>query len=74
MSLLCSFQCFDVVFDVFSIERVPIGLTQNQYYVTPKLLATIEAWMIRNDISKIDSSNTIHALIDMGMIKKYVSI
>ena len=71
MSLLCSFKCFDIILDLHDTERVPIGTTDHKYYLTPKKLASIEAWMIRNNISKIDSEDLVHNLIQKNMIASF---
>ena len=71
MSLLCSFNCCDTIFDVYSSERVPVGLTKNKYYITPKRLALIEAWMIRSNVDKIISKDMIEHLINNKLITEY---
>lgn len=71
MAYLGSYNCSDVIFDIYDSERIPVNKTKNEHYVTPKRLIKIEVWMIKNNIYKIDSIDIVNTLIKENMIGTY---
>ena len=69
---VCSINCpeLNIVLDYHNSERV---LTRNNstYYITPKLFAHIEAWMITHNIEVLTSQDQLNTLIELGFIKRY---
>ena len=71
MAYQCSFKCEDIIFDIFDTERVPIGLTKNDYYITPKMAAGVELWLLENKLDKVRTMEQIETLIFIGLIGIY---
>lgn len=71
MAYQCSFKCADIIFDIFDTERVPIGLTKNEYYITPKKAMGVELWLAENGLDKVRTMEQIETLIFIGLIGIY---
>jgi len=69
---ICSINCpeLNIVMDYHDSERV-LTKDTSSYYITPKLFAKIEAWMITNNIEVITSQEQLNTLIKLGFIKQY---
>ena len=70
---ICSINCpeLNIELDYHDSERV---LSKNNgYYLTPKLFAHVEAWMIKNNITSITSQEQLDTLIELGFIKQYAT-
>lgn len=70
MSLVCAYKCIDVVFDIYNTEDVERA-SDCKYYVTPKLSAKIEKWMIENNVDKIQTKEHLDYLIHNGYFGVY---
>jgi hypothetical protein len=72
MKRLCTYQCNEIVFDVWDGERVPVGTTSSPYFITPTRLAAIEMWKIQNKITeKLGAPEQLALFIDNGWLEKY---
>lgn len=71
MALICSMNCDDVIFDIYDNERIPIGLSKNKYYVTPKLSNNIQLWMLSEYVEKVGTKEQMAELIKLGFIGTY---
>ncbi len=71
MAYQCSFKCEDIIFDIFDTERVPIGLTKNKYYITPKKAVEVELWLLENKLDKVRTREQVEVLISKEFIGIY---
>ena len=71
MGKVAVFCCDEINFDVYDSERIPIGKSENLYYVTPSRLDLIAQWLTINDIDKIRTKNQIQTLISLKLIATY---
>jgi hypothetical protein len=71
MAYQCSFKCADIIFDIFDTERVPVGVTKNKYFITPKKAIDAELWVIENKIDKVRTNEQMEMLISKGIIGTY---
>ena len=71
MSRICQFNCFGTVIDIYTTERFPVVQNRSSYYITPKRLVAIEAWMIRNNILRIDTEDSLKKLLELNLISSY---
>ena len=71
MSLLCSYNCAEVKFDVYDSERILVGKSKYKYFVTPSRIKDIEDWMRRRDVLKIETDDHMEELIALGLLGEY---
>ena len=71
MAYQCSFKCEDIIFDIFDTERVPVGLTKNKYYITPKKAIGVELWLTESGLDKIRTKEQMETLISKGLVGVY---
>jgi hypothetical protein len=64
-------KCADTIFDIYDTERVPVGISKNQYYVTPSMIDDIRFWMFDKGINRISTNEELQELIRIGYIKSY---
>ena len=73
MARQASMKCAGVVFDIYDSERVPVGISKNNYYVTPNVLEDIRFWMFDKGINKVTTLEEMQELIRLGYIKDYTA-
>ena len=73
MALVCKVVCDGVIIDVYDSERIPIGTSQNKYYLTPSMLPEIKEWLKINNLEKIMTVDHIESLLSVGLVGEYKS-
>lgn len=65
-----SYRCEGIEFDYHDSDKVLIR-DEYKYYLTPKLLAKIETWMIKENIEIINTKEQMEYCIDQGWLQSY---
>jgi len=71
VALQASMNCAGIIIDIYDTERVPIGVSKNQYYLTPSAVEDIRFWMFDKGINKVTTLEEMQELIRLGYIKNY---
>lgn len=68
-----TWECAGIKFDIFSSdsEKVPIGLTDNKYFLIESRLPYVEAYLIENDLDLIRTPEQFTELLSKGIIQEY---
>jgi hypothetical protein len=70
---ICSINCPELKINIDYHDSDRVLKKETGYYLTPKLFAQVEAWMIKNNITVITSQEQLNTLIELGFIKKYAT-
>ena len=71
MGKLVTFRCAGIEFDVYDSERVPVGLSECKYFITPDKIKLVEQWSKINGIDKVRTAEQMHTLISVKLIGVY---
>ena len=71
MARQASMKCVGMIIDIYDTERVPLGVSKNQYYLTPSAVEDIRFWMFDKGINKVTTLEEVQELIRLGYIKDY---
>jgi hypothetical protein len=71
MAMVGSYQCEDVIFDIYNSEKVPIIKKPGRYFVTPSRVKAIQLWASNLGIFKISTKEQLNKIIGLGLLVKY---
>ena len=71
MGRIVTFRCASIKFDFYDSERVPVGLSECKYYLTPHRLELIERWIKVNGFDKIRTKEQMQMLISTKLLGTY---
>ena len=71
MAIIGVFRCADIDFDIHDSERIPIGLSAEKYYITPKKIDLVEQWLTTNNLEKVETKEQVELLISLKLIGTY---
>ena len=71
MGKIAVFRCANIDLDVYDSERIPVGMSENLYYVTPHRIDLIEQWINVNGIDKIRTKEQVQQLVSLELIGVY---
>lgn len=70
---ICSINCPELKIEIDYHDSERVLSKSTGYYLTPKLFAHVEAWMIKNNLTVITSQEQLDTLIELGFIKRYAT-
>jgi len=71
MAKVCVFNCADIEFDVYDSERIPIGVADSKYYITPKMIDEVDVWRKIKGVFRVTTAEHMEELIAVGLIGEY---
>ena len=69
---LTSFKCGGIIFDIHDSDRLSKDDGISDYFICPKLIFKLEAWLIRMNKEKIKTKEEMEFLIKEGFLGTYV--
>jgi hypothetical protein len=71
MALVGIMKCAGILLDIYDSERVPVGISKNKYYMTPRRTDLANKWLWENGLDKITTVEQIQKLADDKILGAY---